>query len=348
MGSGRNLQRVIEALRGSPWRWAVVALVAVVVLFAGFFGVQAARGYLAWNSVERVAFDPEGARALLPEVDLTPQAASATPSTTLPQDPVRYLSVLVIGSDAGKGREGTHGFADAVMLYLVPDDGSSPAVVSFPRDTIAVDPCTGEISSLVYMLEPCEALISGPEHVALAMEDLTQIEIDHFALIEWGAVPDVIDAVGGVEICSEYALRTGNFDVMPAGCSTLDGNHAFAFINSRSMQASVNGQWQFIEEMIGDEGRIRNREGLFFALLERVSEMRSPADLAAVGESVSNSLLLSETIGIGDLVAMAWDVRGRSDLRVLSIPVEGTTLPDGQTYAARPLATVQEVLEASE
>ena len=41
----------------------------------------------------------------------------------------------------------------------------------------------------------------------MAVEDFTGVEIDHFAVFDFEGFKAIIDRVGGVEICVEYAVR---------------------------------------------------------------------------------------------------------------------------------------------
>ena len=165
-----------------------------------------------------------------------------------------------------------------MLLYLVPDDGSGPLIVSIPRDLAVIDPCTGSLTKLDRTLDPCEALVSGPEHVALTVEDYTGIPIDHFALVKFDALTQIVDSVGGVTICSEYALREGGTDLIPAGCTEVDGAATLAWIRSRRTQQLVDGQWQFVEN-VGDAARVERQQELLFALFEPKRKERCRCEL---------------------------------------------------------------------
>lgn len=327
--------------------WILVVFATAVVTGAAFMGWQSARAWFAWNSVERVEFDTDVAREQLQQLEDVPQTA---PPTTVPEaEPgPSYLSVLVIGSDSRESPDRDFEFADAVMLYLVPDDGSGPVTVSFPRDTALMDPCAGEESKITLLLTPCETFVSAPEHVALAMEDLTGIPIDHFALVDFEVFATAVDLVDGVEVCTEYAMREGGYEIKPAGCAVLDGEHALAFVRSRATQVFVDDEWVFLDEMVGDTARVSRHRLLLLALLDELSQMRTPGDLASMVEHLGDGLLLSETLGLGDAVALAWDLRSSASIRSLTLPTEGSTLPDGVTYAARPTITVKKLLEGSQ
>ncbi len=313
-------------------------VVGLVVLFMGWQGVRA---YMAWNSVERVPFDLDEARTALTTV---PADAGSTTTTVAPPA-VGYDAVLVIGSDEKPPEHQEESYADAVLLYLMPDDGSGPLIVSIPRDLVVVDPCTGSRTKLDRTLSPCDGGISDAEHVALTVEDYTGIDIDHFALVKFDALVEIVDEVGGVELCSQYALREGANDLLPAGCSTVDGEHALAWIRSRLTQEFVDGQWRFVDD-VGDAMRVERQQELLFALFDELKGIRSPNQLAGLAEQLGDTIVLSDTLGIADAVGLAWDLRSMSasSIRTVTVPTEPATLPDG-SFALRATVPFASLLE---
>jgi len=231
-----------------------------------------------------------------------------------------------------------------VMLYMVPDDGSGPLIVSIPRDLIVVNPCTGEETKLDRTLEGCGDAIGGEELVALTVEDFTGIAVDNFASFRFEALIKMVDAVDGVEVCVPYALREGTYDIVPQGCSTVDGEHALVWIRSRQTQEFVDGQWRFAEAG-GDAARVQRQQTLIFALLDELKGIRSPTELAGLAEQLGDTIVLDETLGIGDAVAMVWDLRSVSGsaIRTVTIPTVPATLDDG-SFAVRATASFAETV----
>ena len=317
---------------------ALASVVAIGVLFAGWQGVRALN---AWNRIERVEFDLETARAELPPPVV---GADDMPSPAPTVVAVSYETVLVIGSDEHEAKTTDGAFADAVMLYLLPDDGSGPLIVSLPRDLVVVDPCTGVETKLDRTLAGCGDTIGGEELVALAVEDFTGVGIDNFASFQFEAFVSAVDAVGGVEICVPHALREGGRDLLPAGCSEVDGATALLWIRSRQTQELVDDEWQFAEN-IGDMARVQRQQTLMFALLDRLKNIRSPGDLAGIAEELGSAIVLDETLGLAEAVSMVWDLRSvsGSSIRTLTIPTESTTLPDG-SFAVRATVTFADVI----
>ncbi len=341
-------------------RIILLALSAGVFLFVAFFGWQGARAWWAWNSIERVEFDTAATRELLVEraADDPEQAAEpehdATPTPTY--QIIEYDTILAIGSDARSEEvkeslkeQGVaaqeDAFADAVLLWLVPRNGGDPVLVSLPRDLLVVNPCTGEETKLDRTLAGCGDDVSGPELVALAVEDYTGIGVDHFAMFEFDAFVEVIDTLGGIEICVEHATRHGTRDLFPAGCSISDGTKALVWMRSRSTQELIDGEWRFVEG-ISDFDRVERQQTLMFGMLAKLKSMRSPADLAGLAGSLGDTIVLDESLSMGDAVAMAWDLRSvpSSRIRRLVVPTEPAVTED-ESFALRATVAFRELLE---
>ncbi|MEA3502616.1 MAG: LCP family protein [Actinomycetota bacterium] len=341
-------------------RIIILAASAGVFLVVAFFGWQGARAWWAWNGIERVEFDIAEARErlIVPAAADSESAAEpehdATPTPTY--QAIAYDTILAIGSDArseevkqslkDQGIDAQEdAFADAVLLWLVPRNGGDPILVSLPRDLLIVNPCTGEETKLDRTLAGCGDDISGPELVALTVEDYTGIGIDHFAMFEFDAFVEIIDALGGIEICVEHATRHGTMDLFPAGCSISDGTTALVWMRSRTTQEFIDGEWRFIEG-VSDLDRVERQQTLMFGMLAKLKSMRSPADLAGLAGGLGDAIVLDESLSMGDAVAMAWDLRSvpSSRIRRIVVPTEPAVTEDG-SFALRGLVPFRDLLE---
>ena len=66
------------------------------------------------------------------------------------------------------------------------------------------------------------------------LENETGIHIDHYVEIGIGGFVDVVDAVGGIEICPTEAMKDplANLDI-EKGCQDADGKVALGYARSR-------------------------------------------------------------------------------------------------------------------
>ncbi len=294
---------------------------------------------MAWRGIDRVDLDLVAAREELPD------SGSATSPTYAR---VEYDTVLAIGSDERPDdylTDQEDAFADALLFWLVPTDGGDPVLVSLPRDLLVVDPCTGEETKLDRTLAGCGSDVSGPELVAIAVEDYTGIAVDHFAMFGFDAFVEVIDAIGGIEICVDYPLREGTVDLLPAGCTVVDGATALRWTRSRTTQEFVGGEWRFVEGT-SDLDRTSRHQVLMFAMLTKLKAMRSPATLAGIADSLGGAIILDESLSMSDSVAMAWGLRSvpSSQIRRIVVPTEPAVTADG-SFALRATASFLDLLE---
>jgi LCP family protein required for cell wall assembly len=177
---------------------------------------------------------------------------------------------LLVGSDSREGldeeqrEELSTGDAagrrtDSMMLVHIPSGGGQPALISLPRDSYVNIPGHGKTK--------LNAAFSfgGPQLLAQTVEQATGVHIDHYAEIGFGGFSDLVNAVGGVELCLDQPMKDEMASVdLPAGCQELDGPQALGFVRARY---SLKG---------GDLERAENQRKLLAAL---VKEATSPATL---------------------------------------------------------------------
>lgn len=171
--------------------------------------------FWAWSKVAKVDASPAG------------QRPNEQPGTTY----------LLVGSDsrgdlteAEREELGTGGDVgqrtDTIMLLHV---GSGPnLLMSVPRDSIV--PIPGHSTTKINAAYAW----GGPKLLVRTLESTTGIRIDHYVEIGFGGFVDMVDAVGGVEICPKRAMKDpqANLDI-PKGCQEVDGKTALGYARSR-------------------------------------------------------------------------------------------------------------------
>ncbi len=175
----------------------------------------------AWTKVDKVEFEPGDDRP------------DDQPGTTY----------LLVGSDSRAGlsaeerRELGTGNASGQRTdtILVLHTGSGPNVLmSIPRDSIVEVPGQGTTKiNAAYAF-------GGPELLARTIENETGIRVDEYVEIGFGGFVDLVDAVGGIEICPEKAMedKLAKLDI-EAGCQEADGATALGYARSRKTYTSL-------------------------------------------------------------------------------------------------------------
>ena len=260
-----------------------------------------------------------------PEEEETPAPAPvdhARSSTKLPDG--MFDSVLLMGADAS-------GFlADAIILALFPEDGSGPALISIPRDLYLYNFCSEDFRRVNANLGGCTGYANGPELLALAIEDFTGVAMDHFARVDFDGFVELVDGLGGIEICFDYPTydEKAQLDITEPGCRMADGATSLAYARSRNARQLVDGEWQ--RAWSSDFSRQRHQQDLLLTLSGQL-QLDSPAGLLDTMESLSHTLRLDRGWSITE--AVDWAVRYRdlapSQVTRLTIPVADYQAPSG-------------------
>ncbi|MDJ0952379.1 MAG: LCP family protein [Acidimicrobiia bacterium] len=284
----------------------------------------------SWNAIDTQTFD-EVALDALPEVPppaetgetLAPEVVTAVTAT--PSEDRTYDTYMVVGSDIGDFR------ADVIILVMLPSDGSNPIMVSLPRDLYLPNRCAESYTRLNANFNGCGDEINGATLLSGAVTDFTGVEVDHFALFTFDGFEEIIDEVGGVEICVDNAVRDRKAELnLDAGCTNASGAQALAWVRSRSTLELVDGVWRTMPN-VSDLTRNERQQDIILTMLEKASEFDSPQELAGVVRSVSNAFTLDDQLSLSDAISLAWDLRGlnRTDIVRLTIPVESYRTADG-------------------
>jgi len=124
---------------------------------------------------------------------------------------------------------------DTIMLLHV---GSGPnLLMSIPRDSIVDIP--GQGTNKVN----AAFAIGGPELLVDTIESNTGIRVDHYVEIGFGGFVNIIDGVGGIEICPDQAIDDplANID-LKRGCQEADGATALGYARTRKTFATSDIQ----------------------------------------------------------------------------------------------------------
>jgi len=169
---------------------------------------------------------------------------------------------LLAGSDSradGAAWDSTEGErSDTIMVLHQPSSGPT-ALVSLPRDTLTEIPGHGNNKlNAAYSL-------GGPTLLVQSVEGLTGLSVDHYVETGMAGVLDVVDAVGGVELCLDYDVDDWRSRLeWEAGCHEVDGETALSFARMRYADPE------------GDIGRTDRQRQIVGAV---VSEVATPSTL---------------------------------------------------------------------
>jgi LCP family protein required for cell wall assembly len=253
-----------------------------------------------------------------PGVDERGRPVSATGITFLLAGTDRRSDVATTGSDAAAPawRPGAQR-TDALMLLHLTADGERAYVVSVPRDSWVAVPGHGKAK--------VNAAFSygGPALMVRTVEELTDVRIDHVAVVDWNGLSRLVDAVGGVELTFE-SRQVGWGREWAPGTHRLDGAAVIAYVGERYRLPR------------GDLDRIERQQQVLRALAERLlttDVLADPARALAVAGTVTRSVSVDEELDADALLSLARRVSGLrlSDVTYATAPVAGLGTRDRQS-----------------
>lgn len=201
---------------------------------------------------------------------------------------------LLAGSDArGSGGvdDDTSGArTDTIMVLHKPRSGPT-ALISIPRDTYAEIP--GEGMSKINAAYAW----GGAPLLVRSVEQLTGLTVDHYAEVGFGSLEQLVDAVGGVELCLDYDVSDKRSELeWEAGCHEADGTTALAFSRMR------------YSDPTGDIGRGERQQQVIGALADTVvkpSVLLNPIDQVQLVGAGTDAMVVDEKTGLVDLGRLA-------------------------------------------
>ncbi|TDE16090.1 LytR family transcriptional regulator [Jiangella asiatica] len=182
---------------------------------------------------------------------------------------------------------------DTIMLLHVPGGGARNALVSIPRDSVVDIPGQGE-----NRINAAFAFGGAPLLVE-TIEAKTGVAIDDYVQIGFGGFAEIVDALGGVEMCLDEAVQDEQAHIdLPAGCQELNGADALGYARARHFDPR------------SDLGRVERQRELISAISDKAMSagtLLNPLELARTALAGGDALVLDEDTGPLDMFAF---VRG--------------------------------------
>lgn len=272
-----------------------MVVLGVVVALVGF------AGYGAW-----LYFSTEAAV----------QETGPGTGTVRPEPEGEPSNTLIVGTDSRKGLTEkeqedlgaatedqfgpvTGGRADTLILAHVDPATNEVVMVQFPRDLWV--PINGRGEDKIN-----SALLDGHSTLVKTVEDLTGLEINHYAQVNIAGFRDLVNAIGGVDLCLTEPVpfdpATGievTVDELPL--VHFDGDRAIRFVRSRKNFAT------------GDLERIQNQQRFLAAALDKVispSVLFNPFQLRSIAGVAKASLRLDRSTTLNGLRGLGNRLRG--------------------------------------
>ena len=242
---------------------------------------------------------------------------------------------LLVGSDSRAGADPASVDAGGI--------GTEADVSGHRSDTIMIlrrDKATGDASLLsiprdLWVQVPGHdgkrrinsAFNDGPEVLVQTLQQELGLPINHYVEIDFSGFKSLVDALGGVQVCVDFATRDVNtgLNITEPGCHVLDGVQALAYARSRHYEEFRNAKWK--EDPGSDFSRVK-RQQQFVNLALQTALARIKIDPFAAGRlaiAIGSSLKIDDEL---DPVSAAASLRTAVDagIATYSLPVFGKTI----------------------
>ena len=245
------------------------------------------------------------------------------------------------GMGAGNTEDAGGARSDSVILVNIPASRKRVVAVSFPRDLAitpmqceAWDASNGKYGPVydeetgtygpdqVYTETKLNSAYSfgGPKCLVKVIQKISGLSINRFMAVDFAGFAKMVDALGGVEVCSTTPLEDYELGTVlaNAGRQTIDGTTALNYVRARQVTTEVNG----------DYGRIKRQQMFLSSLLRsmiskdtffNLSKLNNVVNLFIDDSSVDN-------VTTKDLVQLGQSIQGVSAGRVTFV-----TVPTGVT-----------------
>lgn len=285
-------------------------LASLAVIFFSFLTFQ-----VIWNrpvnpveaAVAEVAdvelqLDQEGPAVVPTEVLTEGEPTPTLLPTSEPWAGEERVNILIMGIDRRPG-ESFVSRTDSIMLVSIDPVTNAASILSIPRDLYVVIPNRGRDrinTAFVYGAngdDPVRGAILSMKTVELNLG----VHVNHYVLVDFGAVIRGIDALGGIDVNVPFTINDPTFPDMnygydplfiPAGVQHLDGRTALKYARTRHVD--------------NDFGRSQRQQQVVLAIRDKALSLgitglitRAPTLYSQVEQGIRTDLSLEQIVRLG-------------------------------------------------
>ena len=252
-----------------------------------------------------------------------------------PDKPNKALNYLLVGSDTREGltreqmkllRVGSTKTAagsrsDTMLLVHISKSRDKATIISIPRDSLVTIPEHPSSVDKTKIVPAAKGKINaafafgGAPLLIQTIEDETGVRIDHYIEIGFAGFAGMVDAVGGIEVCTKRDIDDpGSHLVLPAGVHTLNGVEALKYVRTRDFDG------------MGDLGRMQRQQQFMSAVLRKVTStgvLLNPIKLVNFFNAAIATVKTDSELNKSDLLTLAKQMKNlsSSNVRTLTIPL---------------------------
>jgi LCP family protein required for cell wall assembly len=209
--------------------------------------------------------------------------------------------------------------ADTMLLVHISKSRDHATIVSIPRDTFVLIPewtdSKGKVHSPSYSKINATFGRGDAPLLVQTLESMTDLRIDHYIEVSFLGFKEMVDALGGVEICTRKKINDPKSHlVLPAGTHRLDGITALKYVRTRYFDG------------MGDLGRMQRQQQFIGAMIREATSagvLLNPVKLVKFINASLGSVTTDPGLKQDDLITLAEQLRGISTkkVRTLTVPL---------------------------
>ena len=252
------------------------------------------------------------------------------------------MNLLLVGSDNRAGltkaqikelRVGSTAVAagarsDTMLLVHISKARDSAVIISLPRDSLITIPehasSTDPTKTIAAHKNKLNAAFSfgGAPLLIQTVESETGLRIDHYIEINFLGFKNIIDALGGIDICVKHDINDPKSHlVISAGLQTLNGIDSLKYVRSRYFDG------------LGDIGRMKRQQQFMSAVLRKATSsgtLLNPIKLVNFFDAAIKTVTTDKELNKNDLLTLGKQLKNLSadKVRTLTIPLSNANGSD--------------------
>jgi len=274
-----------------------------------------------------------------------------------PEKTSKAENYLLVGSDTREGltkeqmralRVGSTataagGRSDTMLLIHLSKSRDRAYIISLPRDSLVTIPehvsSSNKNTTVSARLGKLNSAFSfgGAPLLIETVEQATSIKIDHYVEISFAGFAGIVDALGGIEVCTKVNIDDPQSHlVLSAGVHKLGGIEALKYVRTRDFDGR------------GDIGRMQRQQQFMSAVLRKATSsgtLLNPFKLKNFINASLASVKLDAGLAPNDLLTLAKQMKNLSSgsVRTLTVPLSN---PNGRVAGLGSVVVWDEVLGA--
>lgn len=251
-----------------------------------------------------------------------------------PEKASSAVNYLVVGSDTREGltkaelkqlrvgsvKSAAGARSDTMMLVHISKSRDKAVIISLPRDSLVTIPAHIGLDGKTQINEQPGKLNSafawgGAALLTQTLEKKMNLRIDHYVEVNFAGFKNVVDALGGIQVCTKKAINDPKSHlVLAAGVHNLDGIEALKYVRTRDFDG------------MGDLGRMQRQQQFVSAVFRKATSsgvLLNPIKMKNLISAIFSTVKTDETLNQGDIVTLAKQIKNLTPgkLRTLTVPL---------------------------